>query len=56
MNTSSWTVEIQEDPDTGDLILPFPQDLLDGQGWKDGDTLEWVKGEDNSWIIQKVEK
>ena len=26
---TQWTVTIEEDPETGDLILPLPQDLLD---------------------------
>ncbi len=55
MNTNtSWTVTIEEDPDTGDLILPLPQDMLDLQGWAEGDTLGWIDNKDGSWSIQKV--
>jgi len=49
-----WTVTIEEDPETGDLLLPFPDDLLETQGWKEGDTLEWTDNKDGSWTIQKV--
>lgn len=52
MNT--WTVIVEEDPASGDLILPLPQDLLDLQGWYEGDTLEWIDNKDGSWSIQKV--
>ncbi len=51
----SWTLEVQEDPDTGDAILQFPPDLLDAAGWKEGDTLEWKDNGDGSWsLIKKV--
>lgn len=50
----SWTIELEEDPDTGDLILPLPRELLDIEGWKEGDTLDWVDNKDGSWTIQKI--
>jgi hypothetical protein len=53
---STWNLTVEEDPATGDLILTFPQELLDQQGWQEGDTLEWVKSKDDSWIIQKVKE
>ena len=49
-----WTVTLEEDPDTGDLIMPIPQEVLDLQGWGEGDTLEWIDNKDGSWSIQKV--
>jgi len=51
---NSWTVTIEEDPDTKDLILPLPQELLNMQGWVEGDTLEWIDNKDGSWSIQKA--
>ena len=54
MSNNSWTVSIEEDPETGDLILPLPQDMLDLQGWTEGDTLEWIDNKDGSWSLQKV--
>ena len=51
---TQWTVTIEEDPETGDLILPLPQDLLDTQGWVEGDTLDWQDNGDGSWSLQKV--
>ena len=36
-----WVVELEEDPDTGDLIMPLPPALLEDLGWKIGDTLKW---------------
>jgi hypothetical protein len=53
---NTWTITVEEDPDTGDLILPFPEDFLTQTGWIEGDTLEWIDKEDGSWILQKVKK
>jgi hypothetical protein len=55
-NINTWTITVEEDPDTGDLILPFPKDFLTQTGWIEGDTLEWIDKEDGSWILQKVKK
>jgi hypothetical protein len=49
----SWTIEVQEDPETGDAILEFPPDLLANVGWKEGDTLEWKDNGDGSWSLSK---
>lgn len=51
-----WTITVEEDPETGELILPLPADLLVMQGWTDGDTLEWQDNEDGSWSLSKVTK
>ena len=48
-----WTVTLEEDPATGDLIMPIPQEVLDLQGWGEGDTLEWLDQGDGSWQLQK---
>lgn len=54
MNTLTWTITVEEDPETGDLILPLPDELIKLQGWVDGDTLEWIENDDGSWVLQKV--
>jgi hypothetical protein len=54
--TTSWSITIEEDPETGDLILPLPQDLLNLQGWHEGDILEWVDNKNGSWSLVKSEK
>jgi len=54
---TSWTVTLEEaDDGSGDLVMPLPQDFLDQQGWKEGDTLDWKDNEDGSWSLSKVEK
>ena len=52
-NSNSWTLTVEEDPETGDAILQFPPDLLEQAGWKEGDTLEWKDREDGSWSLEK---
>jgi hypothetical protein len=54
MTKHSWTVTIDEDPNTGDLILPLEEELLKLQGWVEGDTLEWIDNKDGTWCIQKA--
>ena len=49
----NWTVVLEEDPDTGDLIMPIPQEVLNLQGWGEGDTLEWLDQGNGSWQLQK---
>jgi hypothetical protein len=50
-----WTITVEEDPDTGDLLLPLPPDLLEMQGWQSGDTLTWIDNKDGSWSLTKKE-
>ena len=38
---TTWIISLEEDPETGDVILPFPPELLETQGWKEGDELTW---------------
>ena len=54
--TKYWTVIIEEDAETGDAILPFPQEMLDEVGWMPGDNLKWIDREDGTWEIRKVEE
>ena len=48
-----WVLEVQEDPETGDGILQFPEDLLETAGWKEGDVLEWSDLGDGTWSLTK---
>lgn len=53
----SWTVTLEEDPETGDLVLPFTPEILDELGWMEGDVLEWVDNKDGSWsLVKKKQK
>ena len=54
--TKSWTVTLEEDPDTGELILPFNEEILKEAGWKEGDVLEWIDNKNGSWSLVKQEE
>ena len=38
---TTWIVTLEEDPETGDLVMPIPTEALDANGWRIGDTLTW---------------
>lgn len=50
-----WTLTIEEDPETGDLMLPFTEEILSTLGWKEGDTLTWTVKTNGSIILSKKE-
>lgn len=53
---NKWTITVEDaGDDSGDLILPLPEDLLQMQGWVEGDTLEWIDNKNGSWTLKKVE-
>jgi hypothetical protein len=52
----NWTIILEEaDDGSGDLILPFPDELLEQAGWKEGDILEWIDNENGSFTLRKKE-
>ena len=55
MANRTWTITLEEDPETGDLILPLCDDILEGTGWKTGDTIDWIDNKDGSWTMKKIE-
>jgi hypothetical protein len=50
------TVKLEEDPESGDLIMPFPEGMLEELGWKEGDTLNWKDNNDGSFSLTKKEE
>ncbi len=53
LKLKSWTINVEEDPETGDCILPLPTDLLEEAGWKEGDEIVWKDNQDGSWSLTK---
>lgn len=49
-------IKLELDPDTGDLILPLSDQLLNQVGWKLGDTVRWRDNGDGSWSVYKFEE
>jgi len=53
MNQSTNLNIVCDEDEDGNLILPFPEELLDALGWTEGTTLDFnIVG--NRLIIQKV--
>ena len=51
---TTWIIQLEEDPETGDLIMPLPRELIEAQGWVIGDTLTWGNGDtDDSYSLTK---
>jgi hypothetical protein len=50
---NSWIATLQEDPATGDIILPLPDDLMEAQGFGVGDILKWKDNKDGSYSVSK---
>ena len=50
--TKEWIVTIEEDEKSGELLMPFPPDLLTQMGWHEGTELWWVI-DDNGLVMLK---
>ena len=48
-----WTITLEEDPETKELILPFTEEILNTVGWKAGDTIVWKNNNDGTWSLTK---
>ena len=56
MMKNQWKVELVEDPDTKDLILQFPDEMLEKMGWTEGDILLWGKDDNGNITLTKKDK
>lgn len=52
-----WILPVQQKIEDGvdDYYIQFPDDLLEEANLKEGDQIEWIPQNNNSYIIQKVE-
>jgi hypothetical protein len=49
-----YEVITQEDPETGDLLIPMPPHLLREMGWKEGDQLDFQLDDKGKIIVKKL--
>ena len=47
----NWTVQVEEDKTTGELVLPLPVDMLAQLGWSEGTDLFWIDNENGSFTL-----
>jgi hypothetical protein len=53
--SKSWNVTLETD-ESGELILPLSDEMLEGTGIGVGDTVEWIDNKDGSWTLKKKEE
>jgi hypothetical protein len=46
-------VTLENDPVTGELILPIPTELLSQMGWIEGTELFWIDNEDGTYSLKE---
>lgn len=57
MAEQKWTLNVETDPETGELILNFPDELLESLGWQEGDVLDWsINEEDGTVTMVRVKE
>ena len=49
-----YEVMTHEDPETGDMIIPLPPQLLSQLGWKEGDNIDFQIDENGRVIVKKL--
>lgn len=59
----TWTTKVEQDPETGELIITFPDELLEQVGWQIGDNILWEEtmvceetGEFNGAVLRKADE
>jgi hypothetical protein len=53
---TSYEVTVQEDEESGDLLVPIPPALLQALDWKEGDEVEFNIDDTGNYVIQKANK
>jgi len=49
----SWAITLQADPETGDLVIPLTQEILEQSGFDIGDVLTWAEAEPGVFTVSK---
>ena len=55
MTNETWTSDLIEDPDSDDVYIELPDELLSLQGWGEGTRLKWTVNSDNTVTLSEVE-
>jgi bifunctional DNA-binding transcriptional regulator/antitoxin component of YhaV-PrlF toxin-antitoxin module len=50
-----WTLPVEADSD-GELLLTFPDELMEDLDWKVGDTIQWIMNDDGSCTLKKKDE
>jgi hypothetical protein len=52
---NSWIITVEQG-ENGELLLPFPPDLLAQMGWSEGTDLFWIDNENGTYSLKEKEK
>lgn len=52
---NKFVAEIEQDPNSDDLLLVFPPELIESLGWKPGDAIGWTDNGNGGWILKRKE-
>jgi hypothetical protein len=47
------TLTVQEDAETGEAFIVFPEEVMLELGWQEGDTVIWKDNGDGSWALTR---
>jgi len=50
----TWTTKLVEDPDTKEILITFPEDLVKEMEWEEGTLLCWSITTDNKLMLKKA--
>ncbi len=50
---NKWILPVEEDPETEELMITFPPELLEQAGWAPGDVITWQVNKDGSYTLTK---
>ena len=51
-----YIVKIEKEPNSDELFLTFPDELIKSLDWREGDVIQWVSNNDGSWSLIKEDK
>jgi hypothetical protein len=53
ISDSQWVITVQENGETKELYIQFPEDAISQVGWSENDVIEWLDNGDGSWTLKK---
>lgn len=56
MSQPNWIVTLEEDLDTGETILPLPDDMLEQLDWTEGTKIYWIDNKDGTFTLTDKEE
>lgn len=52
----TFNISVQEDKNSGEFYLEFPEEVVEATGWSVGDELVWIDNKDGSFTLKKKDE